>query len=116
MKKTVNSCSCGIAAAILSFFLPAMADADNQTIGFDEIYVLSENREEALKQLIPGTEDYYYYHALHFQNTGEFGKVEDLLKPWIKRYQRSARVREIQHRQALLNAATARLRRSRPVE
>ena len=64
MRKSAKSCSCGIAAVILSFLLPSMADADNQTIGFDELYVLSENREEALKQLIPGTEDYYYYHAL----------------------------------------------------
>ncbi|MGI9243783.1 MAG: hypothetical protein ACR2RV_23500, partial [Verrucomicrobiales bacterium] len=79
-----------------------MAGADSQTIGFDELYVLSDDRAEALKQLIPGTEDYYFYHALYFQNQGEADKVEELMEPWIKRYGRSARVREIQHRQALL--------------
>ena len=99
MKISAKFCSCGIAAAIL---FTTMAGADSQTIGFDELYVLSEDRAEALKQLIPGTEDYYYYHALHLLVQGEFGEVDALLKPWIKRYERSARVREIQHRQALL--------------
>lgn len=79
-----------------------MPAADCQTIGFDELYVLSEDRQEALKQLIPGTEDYYYYQALHLQDLREFDKVEELLKPWIKRFDRSERVREIEHRQALL--------------
>ena len=81
--------------------MPEAADAQ-QTIGFDERFVLAEDRAEVLKQLIPGTEDYYYYHSLQHQNEGEFGKVEELLKPGIKRYDRTARVRESQHRQALL--------------
>ena len=33
-----------------------------------------------LKQLIPGTEDYYYYHCLHLQNTEQFDKVDELLQ------------------------------------
>ncbi len=89
----------GIAVAIL---FTAMVDANSQNIGFDELFVLADDREEALEQLIPGTEDYYYYNALHFQNQGESGKVAELMEPWVKRYGRSDRVREIQHRQALL--------------
>jgi len=102
MKNSAKSYFCGLVAAFLSVSHFNMADAKAQTIGFDESYVLAEDREEALKQLIPGTEDYYYYHALHYQNEGEFGKVDELLTPWIKRYNRTGRVREIQHRQALL--------------
>ncbi|MFT4548851.1 MAG: hypothetical protein ACI9MB_002804, partial [Verrucomicrobiales bacterium] len=102
MKNSAKTCLGGLLATILSTLFLTMSSADSQIIGFDELFVLSENREDALKQLIPGTEDYYYYHSLHFQNEGEFGKVEELLKPWIKRYDRSGRVREIQHRQALL--------------
>ena len=37
--------------------------------------------EGAAGQLIPGTEDYYYYHCLHYQNTEQFDKVEELLPP-----------------------------------
>ncbi|MFN9373372.1 MAG: hypothetical protein ACK6D3_15930 [Planctomycetaceae bacterium] len=38
-------------------------------IGFVEDYVLARDRTAALQQLIPGTEDHYYYHALHFLST-----------------------------------------------
>jgi len=39
-----------------------------QDVGFIEDFALASDREKALQLLIPGTEDYYYYHALHFQN------------------------------------------------
>jgi hypothetical protein len=45
------------------------------------------------------------YHLLHFQDTGEFARVDELLVPWIKRYKRTGLVREIQHRQTLLRYA-----------
>ncbi len=31
-------------------------------IGFIEKFALAKDRKEALKLLIPGTADYYYYH------------------------------------------------------
>ena len=31
-------------------------------IGFIEKFALAKDRKEALKLLIPGTTDYYYYH------------------------------------------------------
>ena len=74
----------------------------SQQIGFVESFVLSEDRQEALQQLIPGTEDYYYYHCLHFQHLGQFERVEKLLADWVKRHRRTPRIREILHRQALL--------------
>ena len=33
-------------------------------IDYIEDFVLAKQRERALKQLIPGTEDYYYYHCM----------------------------------------------------
>ena len=39
-------------------------------IGFVEDFALAKDRAAALKQLIPGTETYYYYHCLHDQNLG----------------------------------------------
>ena len=71
-------------------------------IGFVEDFALADDRDAALKQLIPGTEQFYYYHCLHYQNRGELGDVDKMLKAWIKRYKHTALVREIQNRQALL--------------
>ncbi len=74
-------------------------------IGFIEDFALSSDRSVPLKQLIPGTEDYYYFHCLHYQHTGEHAKVRELLGQWIKRHNVTSRVREIQDRQALLEYA-----------
>ena len=71
-------------------------------IGFAEDFALSTNRDETLKQLIPGTDDYYYYNCVHLQNNAQFDKVDDLLKKWIQKFGEGARVQEIQNRQALL--------------
>ncbi len=71
-------------------------------IGFIEEYALAADRTVPLAQLIPGTEDYYYFHCLHLQSRGEYDKVDPLLKDWIERHKVTPRVREIQHRQALL--------------
>src|SRR5256885_426284 len=71
-------------------------------IGFLEDFALAKDRAAALKQLIPGSEDYYYYHCLHYQNTEQFNKVDAMLPAWIQRHGQTARVKEIRHRQALL--------------
>jgi len=71
-------------------------------IGFDEQFAFTEDRSIPLKQLIPGTEDYYYYHCLYYQHQGDYKKVEDLLQDWVKRYNYTERVKEIRNRQAML--------------
>ncbi|MBP85212.1 MAG: hypothetical protein CMJ64_00605 [Planctomycetaceae bacterium] len=78
------------------------AAADAQEIGFIEKFALAEDRIEALKLLIPGSEEYYYFHCLHYQNTEQFDQADELLKAWIKRYKYTPRVHQIQNRQALL--------------
>ena len=75
-------------------------------IGYPEDFALARDREEVLKTLIPGSEDYYYYYSLHYQQTRQFEKVDELLKLWVGRYQDSPRLREIQNRQALLTYDT----------
>lgn len=72
-------------------------------VGFVEDFALAPNREAVLKQLIPGTRDYYYYHCLHYQNSKQKAKFEDMLKKWIKRYGHSGRVEEMRNRQALFD-------------
>lgn len=71
-------------------------------ISYLEQFSLAPDRTVPLQQLVPGTEDYYYYQCLHLQQSGKFDQVEGLLKPWIERHGVSSGVREIQHRQALL--------------
>ncbi len=71
-------------------------------IGYIETFALAEDREAALGQLIPGTEDYYYFYCLHHQAGGDLDAVEKMLTPWIKRHGRSTRYQEIRNRQALL--------------
>lgn len=77
-------------------------NAAAEEIRFLEDFSLAENRAAALEQLIPGTESYYYFHALHYQNTQQFEKVDALLTDWVKWFGESAQVQEIKHRQALL--------------
>ncbi|MCM8537672.1 MAG: hypothetical protein NE334_17155 [Lentisphaeraceae bacterium] len=52
-------------------------------ISFDEKFVF--NPEQALKELIPGTEDYYFYNCLYFEKKKDFKKVEDLLAKWLSK-------------------------------
>ena len=84
------------------FFLSAAAASNAAEVGYIEGFALAPDRAEALKQLIPGSQDYYYYHCLHFQNIEQFDRVDQLLKTWINRYKYTPQVIEIQNRQALL--------------
>ena len=61
------------------------------TIGYIEDFALAPDREAVLKDLIPGTREYYYYHALHAQNEGRHGEVEKLIGLWVKRYGETSR-------------------------
>ena len=71
-------------------------------IGFVEDFALAPDRAAALKQLVPGTDDYYYYHALQLLNTQQFDKARELLGPWLERHNRTPRWVEIETRLALL--------------
>ncbi|MBA4064353.1 MAG: hypothetical protein C0501_11700 [Isosphaera sp.] len=86
-----------LAAAVL--LTPTSRAGD---IGYVEDFALARDRAAALKQLIPGTEDYYYYHALHYLNTAQFDKIDALAGPWHHRHGQTARLTEVQTRLALL--------------
>ena len=91
-----------LASICLAALLSGTALAQ-QEIGFIEEFALAGNREEALKQLIPGTEDYYYYHALHYQNSRRDEQLEGLLAQWQKRFPNSGSRDLIVNREALIN-------------
>ena len=90
------------AILIASVLLAVASRAGAGEIGFVENFSLATDREAAIKQLIPGTEDYYYYTALNQQDLGLLDKVDQTLKAWVARYNETPRAMEIENRQALL--------------
>ena len=97
-----------LGAALLSCalfsFMPSWAQGANE-IGFIEKFALADNRDEALKQLVPGTEEFYYFHALHLQNQGQREEFRGLLAQWARRWPESAQRRALETRQALIDYA-----------
>src|ERR1700736_2077341 len=86
--------------AAFAGFLVATAVAGE--VGYIEDFALTKDRATSLRQLIPGTEDYYYYHCLHLLNSEQFEKAEEFTRPWLQRFGQTARLTEIQTRHALL--------------
>ncbi len=82
--------------------LLALAALGQNEIGFVEKFALSADREATLAQLVPGTEDYYFFHALHYQSTGRKEKLAAILDAWGKRFPGSERRAIIENREALL--------------
>ncbi|MEM7395187.1 MAG: hypothetical protein AAF492_22880, partial [Verrucomicrobiota bacterium] len=85
-----------------AFFAVLSAHAANE-IGFRETFALAEARAAALKQLIPGTRDYYVYHALHYQTVGDEKAYREIMTQAAKRHGRTPWMNELENRQALLN-------------
>lgn len=89
----------------LAFLLPlaALGDSENE-IGFIERFALSADREKALGELVPGTEEYYFFHALHYQNIRNSAKLNDILNLWRKRMpEENPQRRIIENREAIIN-------------
>ncbi|HUU58162.1 MAG TPA: hypothetical protein VMZ50_01355, partial [Phycisphaerae bacterium] len=76
-----------------------------QEIGYIETYSLATDREAVLKELVPGTDDYFYFHALQAQNLGERERFQEVLDRWIRERSGSivAGARELLNRQSLLD-------------
>ncbi len=75
--------------------------ADNE-IGLIEKFALAQDREKALGELVPGSEEYYFFHALHYQNTGQKTKLAAVMEQWKQRFRDSAQRQIIENRAALL--------------
>ena len=86
---------------LLPCFAVASGWAENE-IGFIEKFALAPDRAAVLGQLVPGTEDYYYFYALHYQNTRQAGKLKETLAQWAKRFPESEQRKIIENREALL--------------
>ncbi|WP_397384757.1 autotransporter-associated beta strand repeat-containing protein, partial [Prosthecobacter sp.] len=69
---------------VLALLLPLTVLAENE-IGFIERFALAADREKALGELVPGSEEYYFFHALHYQNVRDNAKLDQILNQWRER-------------------------------
>ncbi len=88
--------------AVTTTLATTHSSAQAQAIQFVERYALAEDRQAVLQELVPGTQEYYFFHALHFQNIQQFDEAAETLDTWQKRLGKSANWKQISHRQALL--------------
>ncbi|MFO1439281.1 MAG: hypothetical protein U1F81_13265 [Verrucomicrobiaceae bacterium] len=87
---------------VFALLLPLAALAENE-IGFIERFALAADREKALAELVPGSEEYYFFHALHYQNVRDTAKLNNLLNEWRKRTPNENEARRvILNREAIL--------------
>ena len=73
-----------------------------QDLKFRERFALSNDRESLLRELIPGTEGYFYYHCLHYQTTGKTAEARSMLTAWQSKLGVSASHQSMLVRQSLL--------------
>ncbi len=87
---------------ILCLKLGSSSVLGQQEIGFIEKFALSEDRRTALAELIPGTEEYYYFHCLHYQNEKQLADADAILEQWRAKFGDTPQVRNMRTRQVLL--------------
>lgn len=66
-----------------------------------EKFTFLDQADKALEQLVPNTEDYYYYHCLDAMRREDNGKFEKLLKAWVESKGKTERVKQIALRHIL---------------
>ena len=90
-------------AATVSFaMIPPFRAPRAGEIGYVETFALADDRAAALEELVPGTEDFFYFRSLHLLATERFEQIEPLLADWVKAHGETTRVREIRARRALV--------------
>jgi hypothetical protein len=95
--------SAAFLAVVASLVLPVMSWGENE-VGYIEKFALAADREKVLGELVPGSEDYYFFHALHYQNTRQEGKLAAILEQWKKTMPaENLRRRVIENRESLLD-------------
>lgn len=84
------------AALLLAFAASAME------VGWVEDYVLSQDRQAALGQLSPGSEEHRYWSCITLQHAGKLDEVDRVLADWRKQHRHSDLAQRIELRQAAL--------------
>ena len=79
-----------------------------EEIGFVETYALAKDRPAVLAQLIPETEDYFYYHVLFYQTAGKIADAQAQLDAWVAKFGWTERANAMRARQMMLTYSTNR--------
>lgn len=90
---------------MLSLALFPLTRAENE-VGFIETFAFADDREATLSLLVPGTEESYFFRALHYQNTRQREKYAEVLRQWATRFPKSERRQVLERREALLTYET----------
>ena len=91
-----------LAAPLAGSLLAPPATRADTDIGFIENFALAGDREATLGQLVPGTEEHYFFHALHQQSSGQAEKFAATMAQWAERFPDSEQRRMLENREALL--------------
>jgi len=92
-------------AALAAALLLSGAPGHAAEIGSVETFALADDRAAVLEELVPGTEESYFFRCLHLLATERFAEVDPLLAEWIKAHGETTGVHEIRARKALLTFA-----------
>lgn len=80
--------------------------ASGQDQKFRERFAISSDRETLLRELIPGTEGYFLYHSLHYQNVGRIAEARKFLEDWESKLGHSQSLDRMRTRQSILEYTT----------
>ncbi len=75
-------------------------------IGFKERFALTDDRSEVLSELLPGSDDAFYYRALHALNRKNFAEFQTVMDSWQRERMHNwppERARQLLNREALLS-------------
>jgi hypothetical protein len=91
-----------LVAIVMSSAVVIPGKAVGQSTSFQERFALSENRGALLAELIPGTEEYFFYHTLHAQNEMQIAEARAHLDAWTAKHGQTTGVQRMRTRQMLL--------------
>ncbi|MFO1062735.1 MAG: hypothetical protein U0892_02525 [Pirellulales bacterium] len=97
-----RSLSAAIATALFFAVIGPYVSAQRE-IGFIERFATSADRRAVLQELIPATEDYFYYHCLHYQNERQLAQAASILEQWRAKFGETNLVTRMHARQMLLS-------------
>jgi len=72
-------------------------------ISYNERFALGGDRKAALAELIPGTQEYYYYNALQLEHEGRLAEAKKMIDDGVKKHGHTGLLRELENRYALKN-------------
>lgn len=83
--------------------LTTLRAANPNDLEFLEAFAWGD-REAALKELVPDTEDYFYYHCLHHQLANDRVAFHDMLRKWLAHNKNrwNERMKQMRRRQMLI--------------